>query len=99
MPQSQFGSYTEMIASMPYVELVNSLERLTSIGVIGAGLPATMLAAALLVDRARIARSGITASELRRVLGEYRKHPGAVYGIVKALEAAVETRLTEDGAP
>ena len=99
MPQNYFYSHTqadraeEMIPSMTYIDLVESLEQLTALGVLTPGDPVTMLVAARLVDRNRILRSGMTAAELKRALGQYRNHPRAVYGIVKALEQAVETIL------
>jgi|SRR5579872_174235 len=99
MPQNYFYSYTqaasaeERIPSMTYAELVENLGRLTTLGVLATGNPAAMLVAARLVDRARILRSGLAPSDLKRALGEYRAHPKAVYAIVKALEQAVETIL------
>jgi len=99
MPQNYFYPYREArraedtIPSMSYAELVENLIPLTDMRVLEPGNPITMLVAARLVDRTRIARSGMAASTLKRVLGEYRAHPRAVFGIVKALEQAVETML------
>jgi hypothetical protein len=82
-----------MIPSMTYATLVDSLGRLTQLGVIGAGNPATMLVVARLVDRSRIMRSGMGAEELRRALSVYSNatqwKPASA--VVKALEQAVET--------
>ncbi|GEM_PF-5797794 len=95
MPPNYTYSYTqasraeEMIPSMTYTGLVENLVALTDLGVLAPGDPATMLVAARLVDRARIARSGITVNTLKRALGEYRAHPRAVFGIIKALEQAL----------
>ena len=99
MPQNHMYSYAqasqaeERIPSMSYATLVQSLPTLTDLGVLAPGNPVTMLVAARLVDRARIERSGMTASALKSALGRYRGHPKAVFGIVKALELAVETIL------
>ena len=90
---SQAGRAEEQVPSMTYADLLANLVRLTDLGVIAPGNPVTMLVAARLVDRARIARSGVSAGVLKRALAEYRAHPGAVFGIVKALEQAVETVL------
>jgi len=94
MPQNYFYPYTpaaqaeEDIASMSYATLVANLERLTNLGILTPDNPIAMLVAARIVDRARIARSGLTAVDLRRAADRYRTHPKAVYGIVKALEQA-----------
>lgn len=103
MPQSYIYSYSEagraeeMIPSMAYSTLLENLGRLTDLGVLES--PIAMLVAARIVDRARIVRSGVTVSQLTRTLDVYRQHPKAVYGIVKALEQALErlspSRLTE----
>jgi hypothetical protein len=99
MPQNYFYSYAEasraeeMIPSMTYAALLQNLGRLTDLGVLAHGNPVSMLVAARLVDRQRIERSGLSPAALKRALGEYRSHPNAVYGIVKALEQAVETSL------
>src|SRR5579862_709249 len=103
MLQNYFYSYSEAayaeerIPSMTYAELVANLGRLTTVGVLAPGNPVTMLVAARLVDRARILGSGIAAADLKRILGEYCAHPKAVYGIVKALEQALETILRSAG--
>jgi hypothetical protein len=95
MPLNYFYPYTEAaraeeaIPSMTYAALVENLTQLTDLGVLGTDNPITMLVAARIVDRARIERSGISAAELLGALGEYRVHPKAVEGIVKALELAV----------
>ena len=97
MPQNYFYSYSEAaqveetIPTMTYTALVESLGRLTDLGVLAPQNPMGMLVAARLVDRSRIARSGLSAADLRRALEQYRKHPKAVYGIVKALEQAART--------
>ncbi|MBZ5601343.1 MAG: hypothetical protein LAO79_03465 [Acidobacteriia bacterium] len=95
MPQNYFYPYTQAsraedkIPSMTYAILVENLIPLTDMGVIAPGNPITMLVAARLVDRTRIAQSGISAATIKRALGEYRAHPKAVFGIVKALEQAL----------
>ncbi len=95
MPQNYFYSYTEAsraeekIPSMSYAVLLANLVQLTELGVLAPGNPVTMLVAARLVDRTRIQNSGVAASSIKRALAEYRAHPKAVYGIVKALEQAV----------
>jgi hypothetical protein len=50
-----------------------------------------MLVAARLVDRARILRSGVTVAELRAARDAYAKTEKPVYGVLKALEQAIET--------
>lgn len=98
MPQNYLYSYAqttqaeEMIPSMSYRELVENLGRLTEAGALAPGNPAGMLVAARLVDRVRIERSGVGAVELECALERYRARRDAVYGIVKALEQAWESR-------
>lgn len=96
-PYTEAGRAEETIPSMTYATLVDNLGRLTDLGVIAPGNPVTMLVAARLVDRARIARSGITARAMQSALGAYRGHPKAVSGIVKALEQALRTMLEDEG--
>jgi hypothetical protein len=81
-----------MIPSITYATLVDSLGRLTQLGVIAAGNPATMLVVARLVDRSRIMRSGMGVEELRRALSVYcsATHWKPACAVVKALEQAVE---------
>jgi 60 kDa SS-A/Ro ribonucleoprotein len=91
----------DMLPSMSYAALVRELGRLTALGVIAPESPAAMLVVARLVDRRRVQRSGMTAKELSRALGEYRSGTGwiPVLAVVKALEQAVETaRALEDKA-
>ena len=87
----------ESIPSMTYRTLLENLSRLTVLGVIAPQNPATMLVAARLVDRARILRSGVTAAELRHALDAYRAQKRSIYGVVKALEQALETALENKG--
>jgi hypothetical protein len=81
----------EMIPSMSYATLVESLGSLTQLGVVGSENPMTMLVVAMVVDRSRIVRSGMTAAELRRALETYSSSTQwtPVYAVVKALEQAV----------
>src|SRR5882724_9144698 len=56
----------EMIPSMSYATLVENLGWMTELGVIAEESPTTMLVVARLVDRGRVLRSGLTASQLRQ---------------------------------
>jgi hypothetical protein len=102
MPMNYFSIDTEarqaeeLIPSMPYRTLLENLGRLTALGVITPQNPVTMLVAARLVDRARILRSGVTASELRRALEAYKSGIKPIPGVVKALEQALETALENE---
>ncbi len=87
----------ESIPSMTYRTLLENLGRFTALGVIAPQNPATMLVAARLVDRARILRSGVTAAELRRALESYKSGPKPIYGVIKALEQALETASENEG--
>ncbi len=95
MPQNYLFPYTEAaraeesIPSMTYATLLENLSRLTDLGILAPENPVGMLVAARIVDRTRVQRSGLSALDLRRALEEYRKHPKAVFGIVKALEQAL----------
>jgi len=79
----------ESLPSMSYRALVENLGRLSELGVVAPENPATMLVAARLVDRSRIRQSGMSGSELRSALDQYRRRRDAVDGIVKALEGAL----------
>jgi hypothetical protein len=81
----------ELIPSMSYRALLENLGKLTALGVIAPQNPVTMLVVARLIDRARIQRSGVTASELRRALKAYTSGVKPIHGVVKALEQALET--------
>lgn len=89
----------ESIPSMPYRTLLENLGRLTTLGVIAPQNPVTMLVAARLVDRARIQQSGVSAVELRRALEAYKSGANPIYGVVKALEQALETASENEGQP
>jgi len=89
-PYTQAGRAEETIPSMTYRELLENLGKLTDLGVLTPHNPVTMLVAARLVDRTRIARSGVSAANLQSALEEYRRNTKAAYGIVKALERALE---------
>jgi hypothetical protein len=80
----------EMIPSMSYATLVENLGWMTELGVIAEESPTTMLVVARLVDRGRVLRSGLTASQLREATEMYRcgTQWKPVYSVVKALEAA-----------
>jgi hypothetical protein len=80
----------EMIPSMTYTGLLESLGRLTDLGLIAPENPVTMLVVARIVDRTRILRSGVSAAEVRFVLESYRRRK-PVDAVVHALERALET--------
>lgn len=86
----------ELIPSMSYRTLLENLGRLTALGVIAPQNPVTMLIAARLVDRPRILRSGVTASELRRALEAYKDGVNPNQGVVQALQQALETALENE---
>jgi 60 kDa SS-A/Ro ribonucleoprotein len=79
-----------LLEHMSYATMINSLGKLTQVGVIGPGSLHTGLVAARIVDRGRIARSGIHPVELVSARAEYaggsRWTP--VAGIVDALDEA-----------
>jgi hypothetical protein len=75
--------------SLPYQELVKSLGTLTDQGVFDEGGLNTALAVARLVDRGRIARSGLSAADLTQALAQYRKTARPVRAIERALEQAI----------
>lgn len=85
-------SAEEAMPRMSYGALVDSLGRLTQLGVLAEGSASTMLAVARLVDRGRIERSGLTRDQLQRALETYRDSNRwrAVPAVVYALERAIE---------
>ena len=87
----------ELLPSLSYAELVRGLGNLTAIGVISPETPVAMLVVARLVDRGRIARSGMSAAELRSALDVYQSGRTwkPVYAVVRALEQAVATLENE----
>jgi hypothetical protein len=97
MPVTYFDSYDaqsplaeDIVLTMSYPGLLDNLGRLTELGIIGPHDPVTMLVGARIVDRSRIAKSGIHAADIRSALQKYLQTANAVPGIVKALEVAVE---------
>jgi len=87
-PYTEAARAEEMIPLMTYRTLLQELPRLADIGVLVAENPVCMLVAARIVDHGRMLRSGISPVDLARALEQYRRHPKAVPGIVKALEQA-----------
>jgi len=99
MPETYFYTDSEalraeeMIPSMTFATLLDSLGKLTDLGVITSESTVSMLVVARLIDRARIRRSGIPAEIIRRKLDTYRARGNSVHAVVKALERAVELAL------
>jgi hypothetical protein len=83
---------------MSYTALVNNLGRLTEIGAIGPGNPATLLVVARLVDRTRIQRSGLRAEDLRKAMSSYRVGRPSM-AVIRALEQAIEIALENEAQP
>ena len=83
---------------MSYATLVNNLGRLTEIGAIGPGNPATLLVVARLVDRTRIHRSGLSSAQLRQAMNAYRTGKPSM-AVIRALEQAVEIALENEAQP
>jgi len=84
---------------MPYGALVDSLGRLTQLGVLAEGAPSTMLAVARLVDRGRIERSGLSRGQLQLALETYRGAarwrpvPAVVFALERAIEMTSENEV------
>jgi hypothetical protein len=88
---TQSSLIEQIVYSMTYAGLLENLGRLTDLGLIAAQSPVTMLVAARIVDRNRIAKSGIGSADIRRALQKYLRTANAVPGVVKALEQALQT--------
>ena len=82
----------EMIPSLSYRELVESLGFLAGVGVLQDGSLPTMLVVARLMDRRRILQAGMTADELRYALQSYRRvsEGKTSRAVESALQQAVE---------
>lgn len=87
--EAEAARVEEMIPSMSYAELLENLTRLTELGVLTPGNPASMLVVARLADRARFRRSGVTLDQLRAALERYRTSANPACAVVKAIEQAV----------
>lgn len=65
-----------LLESMPYVALVRNLGKLTAVGLLAPQSPATALAVARLIDRKRVANSGVHPIALLSALMTYRQGHG-----------------------
>jgi hypothetical protein len=86
-------SAEDLIPTLAYADLLQRLGPLTALGVLREGSPSAMLVVARIIDRGRIARSGLTRNQLRAALEQYRKGPEwrPVTAVESALEQAMET--------
>lgn len=78
--------------ALGYGQLIASLGSLTRLGAFEEGSLTAALAVARLIDRGRILRSGLRASELRRTLERYRT--GLDWRPNPAIERALEQAIT-----
>jgi hypothetical protein len=81
----------DLLPSLAYKELVESLGPLTELGVFEEGSLATALVVARLVDRGRILRSGLTAKDLTEALATYRQVTARP---IRAIERALTQAIT-----
>ena len=77
-----------LLPSMPFVDLVRHLGKLTEVGLIQPQSPATALVVARLIDRKRIANSRIHPIALLDVQQAYKQLPRAVTSVIDALDEA-----------
>ena len=77
-----------LLPSMPNVDLVRHLGKLTEVGLIQPQSPATALVVARLIDRKRIANSRIHPIALLDVQQAYKQLPRAVTSVIDALDEA-----------
>jgi 60 kDa SS-A/Ro ribonucleoprotein len=77
-----------LLPSLPYVELVRRLGKLTAVGLVQSQSPATALVVARLIDRKRIANSRIHPVALLEALLAYQGELSPVASIIGALDEA-----------
>ena len=77
-----------LLPSMPYMDLMRRLVKLTAVGLIQPHSPATALAVARLIDRKRIANSRVHPIALVDAQIAYKQEPAAVASVIDALDEA-----------
>jgi 60 kDa SS-A/Ro ribonucleoprotein len=77
-----------LLPSMPYLELLRHLGKLTAVGLVQPQSPATALVVARLIDRKRIANSRVHPVALLDVLLAYKQEPAPVASVIEALDEA-----------
>jgi 60 kDa SS-A/Ro ribonucleoprotein len=77
-----------LLPSLPYVELVRYLGKLTAVGLVQPQSPATALVVARLIDRKRIANSRIHPIALLEALLTYQGELAPVASVIGALDEA-----------
>jgi 60 kDa SS-A/Ro ribonucleoprotein len=80
--------WESLLPSMPYMDLVRHLVKLTTVGLIQPQSPATALVVARLIDRKRIRNSRIHPIALLDAQLHYKQQPEAVASVIDALDEA-----------
>jgi 60 kDa SS-A/Ro ribonucleoprotein len=80
--------WESLLPSMPYMDLVRHLIKLTTVGLIQQQSPATALVVARLIDRKRIRNSRIHPIALLDAQLHYKQQPEAVASVIDALDEA-----------
>jgi 60 kDa SS-A/Ro ribonucleoprotein len=86
--QNSARVWEALLPSMPYVELIRHLGKLTAVGLLEPQSPATALVVARLIDRKRIANSRIHPIALLDAVLDYKREPAPVASIIEALDEA-----------
>ncbi|HYL34292.1 MAG TPA: TROVE domain-containing protein [Bryobacteraceae bacterium] len=84
-----------LLDSMPYLALVRNLGKLTAVGLLAPQSPATALAVARLIDRKRVANSGVHPIALLSALLTYRQGRGVKGHLQRAPVANVIDALDQ----
>jgi 60 kDa SS-A/Ro ribonucleoprotein len=87
-----------LLPSMPYLELLRHLGKLTAVGLVQPQSPATALVVARLIDRKRIANARVHPSALIDALLTYKQERAPVASVLEALDEAFYLAL-ENVAP
>lgn len=77
-----------LLPSMPYLELLRHLGKLTAVGLVQPQSPATALVVARLIDRKRIANSRVHPVALLDALLTYKQERAPVASVMEALDEA-----------
>ena len=81
--------WESLLTGMSVAEIVDNLTELADAGLLVEESPATALVVARLIDRRRIASSGLTREVLSRARDKYAAHPRALTLVVRALDSTL----------
>ncbi len=87
------GIWESLIENMSARDLALNLLQIADAGVLAEESAATALVVARLMDRRRVAASGLDAERVMRIRTEYARHPHALDVVLQALDSALASLI------